>query len=53
VSGSSEVNSELSVASIEESIEFIIKLEYFQMFGNWSSEVQSRCQVDNENNNQS
>jgi len=48
----------MSIALIEMSIEFIIKLEYFQRFGNWSLEVQSdvrmtRGQVDNENNIQS
>jgi len=32
VSGSLEVNLEMSIALIEESIEFIIKLEYFQKF---------------------
>jgi len=52
VSGSLEVNPELSIALIEESIEFIIKLEYFQKFRNQSSEDQSdfgvtRGQVDN------
>jgi len=36
VSGSSEVNLEQSEALIEESVEFIIKLEYFQKFGNQS-----------------
>jgi len=41
VSGSSEVNQELSIALIDESIEFIIKLEYFWKFGHQSSEVQS------------
>jgi len=53
-----EVNLELILALIEESVEFIIKLEYFWKFGNWSLEVQSdvrvtRGQVDNENNTQS
>ena len=55
MSGSSAVNLE---QSIEESIEFQIKLEYFWKFRNWSSEVPSdvgvtRDQLDNENNNQS
>ena len=36
-----EVNLELSIASIDEIIELIIKLEYFGNFGNLSSEVQS------------
>jgi len=58
VSGSLEVNLEMSIALIEESIEFRLKLEYFWKFRNWSSEVQSdvrvtKGQVDNENNNQS
>ena len=53
-----EVNPELSIALIEESVEFRLKLEYFWKFRNWSSEVQSdvrvtRGQVDNENNSQS
>jgi len=37
VSGSSEVNLKQSIALIEESIEFIIKPEYFQEFGNLRS----------------
>jgi len=41
VSGSLEVNPELSIALIEEGIEFRLKLEYFWKFGNWSSEIQS------------
>jgi len=58
VSRSSEVNPEPSIASIEESIEIITKLEYFWKFRNQSSQVQSdvretRGQVDNENNSQS
>jgi len=53
-----EVNPELSIALIEESVEFIIKLDNFWKFGNQSLEVQSdvgvtRGRVDNENNNQS
>ena len=57
MSGSLEVNLELRVALIEESIEFILKLEYFWKFGNQSLKVQSdvrvtRGQVEYENNSQ-
>jgi len=41
VSRSSEIILELSVALIEESVEVILKLEYFQKIENWSLEVQS------------
>jgi len=36
----------LNIALIEESIEFVIKLEYFQQFRNWSLEVQSDVRSD-------
>ena len=56
--GSLEINLELSLALIEESVEFLDKARVFQKFRNWCLEVQSdvrvaRGQVDNENNNQS
>ena len=48
---------ELSITLIEMSIEFIIKLEYFQWFRNQSlkvqSDVRSDQRLDNEDNNQS
>jgi len=45
VSESSEFNPEQSVALIEESIGFRLKLEYFRKFGNTSSEVQGDVRV--------
>ena len=58
MSRSSEVNTEQSIAIIEESLGFRLKPEYFQKYGNQSLEVQSdvgvtRGQVDSENNSQS
>ena len=57
MTGSLEVNPELSIAFNREEHRIIMKLEYFQMFGNQSRGLAEWCWVtrgwvDNENNNQ-